>query len=93
MNELGMEASSLKGLKDGEIFFVSRCTKACGLTGHAGHSESRKESRMIDVGLALVLRNQDLSNERGQLASKRWSIHQVKKNSEVEGEIRVRMKK
>ena len=55
MNELGMEASSLKGLKDGEIFFVSRCTKACGLTGHAGHSESRKESRMIDVGLALVL--------------------------------------
>ena len=55
MNELGMEASSLKGLKDGEIFFVSRCAKACRLTGHADHSGSRKESRIIDVGLALVL--------------------------------------
>jgi hypothetical protein len=62
------EASSLKGLKLGNISFVNRFTKGCKWPGHAGHGGPGKDSEIIEVGLALVLWNQELSNIRGQSA-------------------------
>ena len=55
MNELGMEASSLKGLSDGEISLASRCTKGCKLPGRASHGGPGKDGRIIEVELALGL--------------------------------------
>jgi len=55
IHELGMEASSLKGLNPGDISFVSRCTKGCKWPGGAGHGGPRKDGRIIEVGLVLAL--------------------------------------
>ena len=62
MKELGMEASSLKGLNHGDISFKGRCTKGCKWLGRAGHGGPREDDTIIEVGLALVFWNQDLSN-------------------------------
>ena len=60
-----MEASWLKGLDHRGISLVSRWSKGCQWPRRVGPS---KDGTIIEVGLALVLWNQDLSNERGQLA-------------------------
>ena len=39
MSELGMKPTSLKGLNDVEIFFVSRCMKGCKWPARAGHGD------------------------------------------------------
>jgi hypothetical protein len=51
-NELGMEA---REFNHGEISFVSRCTMGCKWLGRAGHGGPRKDSRIFEGGLALVL--------------------------------------
>jgi len=50
-----MEASSLKGLNHGDVSFASRCTKGFKWLGHVGHGGPRKDARIIEMGLALVL--------------------------------------
>ena len=55
MSKLGVEATSLKGLNDSEISFVSRCTKGCKWPGRAGNGGPRKDSRIIEVGLVMKL--------------------------------------
>ena len=57
-----MKASSLKGLNHGDISFVSRCTKECKWPGLAGHGGPREDGTIIEMGLALLLWNQDLRN-------------------------------
>ena len=63
-----MEASSLIGLNHGSISFVGRCTKGYKWPGRVGHGGLREDDTIIEVGLALVLWNQDLSNRWGQSA-------------------------
>ena len=50
-----MEGTSLKELNDGEISFVSRCTKGCKWPGRAGHGGPRKDDRIVEVGLVMKL--------------------------------------
>ena len=50
---------------------MSRCTKGCKWLGRAGHGGPRKDGTIIEVGLALVLWNQDLRNGWGQPARKK----------------------
>ena len=50
-----MEARSFKGLNEGKMSFVNRCTKGCKWAGHAGHGGLRKDGRSIEVGLVLVV--------------------------------------
>ena len=69
-----METSSLKGLKHGEVSLVSRWTNECKSPGRAGHGRPRKDGMIIEVGLALVLWRQDLSNGWGQLARQKNDI-------------------
>ena len=76
-----MEASSLKGLNHGDICSVSRCTKGCKWLDRAGHGVPRKDGTIIEVGLALVLWNQDLRNGWGQ--GKRPNICEAVRSSEV----------
>lgn len=78
-----MKASSLKGLRHGVISFVSGCTKGCKRPGRAGHGGPRKGGTIIEVGFALVLWNQDSSNERAQLA--RQNIQYMRGDKEFEG--------
>jgi hypothetical protein len=66
-----MEGSSLN---HGEISFVSRCTKEYKWPGRAGHDGPRKDGTIIEVGLALVLWNQDLNNGWGSQRGKRSNI-------------------
>ena len=63
-----MEASLLKGLNHGNISFVGRCTEGSKWPGREGHGGPREDGTIIEVGLALVLRNQDLCNGWGQSA-------------------------
>ena len=65
-----MEASSLKGLNRGEVSFISRCTKDCKWPRREGHGGRRKDSTIIEVGLAWVPWRQDLSN--------RWAVSEAK---------------
>ena len=79
-----MEASSFEGLNHGEVSLVSRWTNEWKWPGRAGHGRPRKGGMIIEVGLALVLWSQDLSNGWGQLARQKIDICKVIRNSEVE---------
>ena len=75
-----MEASSLKGLIHSEISFVSQCKKRY---EWPRRGSPWKDGTIIEVGLALVLWNQDLSDEWGQLA--RQKIEHMRGDKESRG--------
>ena len=78
-----MEASSFKGLNHGDISLVSRRTKGCKWPCCAGHGGPRKDASIIEVGLAVVLSNQDLNNGWGQLV--RQKIEYMRGDKEFRG--------
>ena len=67
-----MEGSSLQGLSNSEISFV-----------RPRRGGPQKDGMIIEVGLALVLWNQDLSSEREQLA--RQKIKYMRGEKEFRG--------
>ena len=78
-----MEASSFEVFNHGDVSFVSRCTEGCKWPGRVGHGGPRKDGTITEVGLALVLWNQGLINERGQSA--RQKIEYMRGDKEFRG--------
>ena len=72
---------------------VSRCTKGCKWPGLVGHGGPREDSTIIEMGLALLLWNQDLRN--GWQQSARQKIEYMRGGKEFRGRQgrRVRLNK